>query len=42
MYYFKTGCFTHTDPTYKLDVGVENGNYVDKYLRITDTTSWGP
>ena len=38
----KTGCLTHTDSTYKLDVGVENVNYVVKYLSITPNTSWEP
>ena len=36
---FKIRCFTHTDPTYKLEVGVENDNYVVKYLSTPDTTS---
>ena len=36
---FKTRCFTHTDPTYKLEPGVENRFFVVKYLSIIDTTS---
>ena len=35
----KTRCFTHTDPTYKLEPGVENRFFVVKYLSIIDTTS---
>ena len=40
--FFKIWCFTHTDSTYKLEVGVENDKCIVKYLSITANASWGP
>ena len=38
----KIWCLTHTDSTYKLEVGVENDKCIVKYLSIIANTSWGP